>query len=124
MDDPAKARRLRISNALMAVWFVCLACVLGFLTRDELAGVMLLALLAAGYAVGVVWMDRAGVLSSGKLSPGERRVVQIVLTVAGVLALAALVLAASEEVVALALAALAAAAAIITGAFSTWLAVR
>lgn len=125
MEDAAKARRLRIANALMAVWFVCLAGVLALLARDIGAGVLGLSLFAVGYGVGVLFSDGAGLLPSGRLPSGHRRALQCTIWLAAAFGLAALIFATGGiDTAAVALAAVAAGAAITTGAFSLWLGVR
>ena len=124
MDD-SQARRLRIGNALLAAWFVFLACLLGVIADDVLAAVLGLALFSGGYTAGVLWTDQMRLLPQGKLVSRERRMLYALLCVAAVSGIAALVLAFGDIGVAvIALASCAAVASVIAGVLSTWLAIR
>lgn len=124
MEDAAKARRLRIASALMAVWFVFLAGIVALLAGDIGAGVLGLSLLAVAYGVGILFSDGAGLLPSGRLPSGHRRALQCTIWLAAAFGLAALIFVGGSDTAAVALASVAAGAAITTGAFSVWLGVR
>jgi hypothetical protein len=119
------AKRIRISNALIAAWFVCLSGALAIIAGEFLAGVVGLALFGAGYAVGVIWMDRAHLLPSGELTKARRASLQTMLISAAVIGIVALMLRITDNSLTGAIAAaLAAATSILLGVVATWFAVR
>jgi hypothetical protein len=124
MRDARLARRLRISNALGAVWLLFLCGVLAVATGDPLAGLLMLTLVSGGYGVSVLWMDVARLLPRGKLPRRHKSVLQVALATAAALGLVTIILLVEEaRSVAGLLAAVAAAIAIGAGGFSVWLGV-
>lgn len=125
MNDAKLARRMRISNVLMAAWLLVVSYVVALLVGEILAGVLTAALMSLGWAVGVLWTNQSDLLPGGRLADREKRVLQVASPVAFGLGFCAAVLGWSNaDLAAWIVAAVAGTLAFATGAFSIWLAVR
>jgi hypothetical protein len=85
-----RARALRITYLLLALWFLILAALLGVLVGSGAGAILGVALFAPGLALGAVAGEHRGLVPAGSVARAERRLARVAVGLACLNAIAAI----------------------------------